>query len=59
MEKMRGHTGGMCVPTFVVDGIDGKGKIPLSPNYLVSTSDDSVTLRNYKNEVFDYYNPKG
>jgi lysine 2,3-aminomutase len=58
IEKMRGHTGGMCVPTFVVDGIKGKGKIPLGPNYLVSTSEDGLKLRNYKNEVFFYPNPK-
>ncbi len=58
IEKMRGHTGGMCVPTFVVDGEDGKGKIPLQPNYLLSLSEEGVTLRNYKNETFFYPNPK-
>jgi lysine 2,3-aminomutase len=57
LKKMRGHTSGMCVPVFVVDGIDGKGKIPLSPNYLVSVSDNSVTLRNYANEFLEYHNP--
>lgn len=59
IEKMRGHTSGMCIPTFVVDGIDGKGKVPLEPNYLVSMSDEGITLRNYKNEVFFYQNPGG
>ncbi len=59
LEKMRGHTGGLCIPTYVVDGIDGKGKIPISSNYLVSMSPDGVTLRNYKNETFFYYSPKG
>ncbi len=58
IEKMRGHTGGMCVPTFVVDGIDGKGKVPLSPNYLISMSDDGVLLRNYQYETFYYHNPR-
>ncbi len=58
LEKMRGHTSGMCIPTFVVDGIDGKGKIPLAPEYLVSISSEGITLRNYKNETFFYYNPK-
>jgi lysine 2,3-aminomutase len=57
LEKMRGHTGGMCVPTFVVDGIDGKGKVPVAPNYVVSISDTDVTLRNYDNEIFQYHNP--
>jgi len=57
MEKMRGHTSGMAVPTFVVDGIDGKGKVPLSPKYLMSSSKNSIKLRNYKFETFDYQNP--
>jgi lysine 2,3-aminomutase len=54
IEKMRGHTGGMCVPTFVVDGIKGKGKIPLGPNYVVSRTKEGLNLKNYKNEVFFY-----
>lgn len=57
IEKMRGYTGGLCVPTFVVDGIDGKGKVPLSPEYLVSHSPEGLTLRNYRNEVFFYEDP--
>lgn len=58
IEGLRGHTGGMCVPTFVVDGIDGKGKIPLMPNYLMSVSEEGLNLRNYKNEIFFYPTPK-
>jgi len=54
IEHMRGHTGGMCVPTFVVDGIDGHGKVPVGPNYLLSMNDKGVTLRNYENKVFFY-----
>lgn len=58
IEKMRGHTGGMCIPTFVIDGEDGKGKIPLGPQYLISLTAEGLILRNYNNEVFFYYNPK-
>ncbi len=57
IEKMRGHTGGMCVPTFVVDGVGGKGKIPLGPNYLLSLAPGRLVLRNYKNESFVYQHP--
>ncbi len=57
MDKMRGYTGGMCIPAFVVDGIDGKGKIPISSNYLLSISKDGLLLRNYRNEVFFYPTP--
>lgn len=58
IEKMRGHTSGMCVPTFVIDGINGKGKVPLAPNYLVSTLKEGVLLKNYKNDLFFYDNPR-
>ena len=57
IEHMRGHTSGMCIPTFVVDGVSGKGKIPLSPNYLLSCSPGGLVLRNYNNQVFTYHHP--
>ncbi|MFH1783319.1 MAG: KamA family radical SAM protein [bacterium] len=57
IEKMRGHTSGMCVPVFVVDGVDGKGKIPLNPEYVISVSSKGLTMRNYKHETFFYHNP--
>lgn len=58
VSKMRGYTSGMCIPTFIVDGIDGNGKVPLGPDYLVSTSNEGITLKNYKGETFFYPNPK-
>ncbi|MFH1665529.1 MAG: KamA family radical SAM protein [Candidatus Omnitrophota bacterium] len=58
IEKMRGHTSGMCVPTFVVDGTEAMGKVPLGPNYLISMSDEGIVLRNYENKTFYYHNPK-
>ncbi len=58
IKSMRGYTGGMCVPTFVVDGIDGKGKVPLGPDYLVSSTAEGVFLRNYKDELFFYADPQ-
>jgi lysine 2,3-aminomutase len=58
IEHLRGHTSGMCIPRFVVDGPNGKGKIPLDPQYLLSMTPDKVVLRNYNHEVFEYDNPK-
>ncbi|MCG2711809.1 MAG: KamA family radical SAM protein [Candidatus Omnitrophica bacterium] len=58
IEHMRGHTSGMCIPRFVVDGPNGKGKIPLDPQYMLSITPNKVILRNYNNEVFEYYNPQ-
>jgi lysine 2,3-aminomutase len=57
VEKLRGHTTGYAVPTFVIDGPGGGGKIPLSPNYVVSYENGKATLRNYAGKIFTYYDP--
>ncbi len=54
IEGLRGHVSGLAVPTYVVDGLHGAGKIPLMPNYLVSSSDQAVVLRNYEGMLFRY-----
>ncbi len=54
IEKLRGHTSGYAVPTFVVDGPGGGGKIPLMPNYVVSVKDGVWTLRNFAGKTFIY-----
>jgi lysine 2,3-aminomutase len=54
IEGLRGHVSGLAVPTYVVDGTHGAGKIPLMPNYLVSASENAVVLRNYEGMIFRY-----
>ncbi len=54
IEKLRGHTTGYAVPTFVVDGPGGGGKIPLMPNYVVSIKNGMWTLRNFAGKLFTY-----
>ena len=54
IEKLRGHTTGYAVPTFVVDGPGGGGKIPLMPNYVVSVKHGVWTLRNFAGKLFTY-----
>ncbi|MGE0610158.1 MAG: hypothetical protein AB7O62_23905, partial [Pirellulales bacterium] len=54
MEGLRGHVSGLGVPTYVVDGLHGAGKIPVMPNYLISASEDAVVLRNYEGLIFKY-----
>lgn len=54
IEGLRGHVSGLAVPTYVVDGLHGAGKIPLMPNYLVSASENAVVLRNYEGMLFRY-----
>lgn len=54
MEGLRGHMSGLGIPTYVVDSPHGGGKIPMMPNYLISTSDDAVILRNYEGMLVRY-----
>lgn len=58
IEHLRGHTSGYAVPTFVVDAPHGGGKIPVSPNYLISQSSDKVVLRNFEGVITSYPEPK-
>ena len=57
MESLRGHTSGLCVPTYVIDAPGGGGKIPIMPNYLLSWSTNKVILRNYEGVITTYQEP--
>ncbi len=57
MESLIGHTSGFAVPTYVIDAPGGGGKIPLSPNYLISLSTNKVVLRNYEGVITAYKEP--
>ena len=58
MEGLIGHTSGFSVPTYVVDAPGGGGKIPLTPNYLISLSTNKVVLRNYEGIITTYKEPE-
>ena len=57
IEGLRGHTSGLCVPTFVVDAPGGGGKIPVMPDYQISQGPDRVILRNYEGVITTYKEP--
>jgi lysine 2,3-aminomutase len=57
IEKLRGHTTGYAIPTYVIDAPGGGGKIPLEPDYLVSRGKGRIVLRNYEGKVFEYPEP--
>jgi lysine 2,3-aminomutase len=57
IEGMRGHTSGLAVPSFVVDLVNGGGKVPLQPNYVLSMTRDELLLKNFEGKVFRYRNP--
>jgi lysine 2,3-aminomutase len=57
IEGLRGHTSGFAVPEYIIDAPGGGGKIPISPNYLISMSDHKVVLRNYEGFITTYEEP--
>ncbi len=57
IKSLRGFTSGMCVPHFVIDAPGGGGKIPITPNYVISKEGSSIKLRNYENKEFEYVEP--
>jgi lysine 2,3-aminomutase len=58
IEKLRGHTTGYAVPSFVIDAPGGGGKIPVAPTYMISQDKGKMVLRNYQGKVFEYQEPR-
>jgi len=57
MEGLRGHTSGYAVPSYMIDAPGGGGKIPVSPQYLISMSDHKIILRNFEGYITTYEEP--
>ena len=49
---------GWALPTFVIDAPGGGGKIPIMPNYLLTLTDESAVVRNYRGMMSSYINPR-
>lgn len=58
MEVLRGRLSGLALPTFVVDGPYGSGKIPLTPNYVLSWAPGRTALRNFEGQLVVYPDPQ-
>lgn len=58
MEYLRGRVSGLAIPHFIIDAPEGKGKIPILPNYIVNRNSTGITLRNYKGEEVFYPEPE-
>lgn len=54
IEGLRGHTSGYAVPQYIIDAPGGGGKIPVSPQYLISQAPGKVVLRNYEGFITSY-----
>ncbi|MGD8379520.1 MAG: lysine 2,3-aminomutase, partial [Gammaproteobacteria bacterium] len=48
---------GYAVPTYVIDGPQGGGKIPLLPDYIEGRDGDDLLLRNYAGQAVHYPDP--
>lgn len=57
MERLQGRLTGIALPKFIVDTPDGKGKVPVGPNYVLSVAPGETTLRTFRNEVVRYIDP--
>ena len=57
MEYLRGRLSGLAIPTYVVDTPHGGGKIPVLPNYVISSSPSHTVLRNYEGMIVNYPEP--
>jgi lysine 2,3-aminomutase len=53
MRQLYGHISGMAIPTYALDGPKGKGKIPLTPQYILDKG-NTLVFENYKGEVCTY-----
>ena len=53
MRNLYGHISGMAVPTFALDAPGGKGKIPLTPQYILENG-NSLVFENYQGEICTY-----
>ena len=53
MRKLYGHLSGLAIPTLALDAPGGKGKIPLTPNYILGGG-DNLTFENFKGEICTY-----
>jgi lysine 2,3-aminomutase len=57
MERLQGRLSGIALPRFIVDTPNGRGKVPVGPNYLVGSSNGATTLRTFRGELVDYIDP--
>lgn len=54
VEYLLGHTSGLAVPTYVVDAPHGAGKIPVMPNYILTTFPGGAVMRNFEGMLVRY-----
>ena len=57
MERLQGRLSGIALPKLICDTPYGKGKVPLSPDWIVARHPGRTTLRTFRGELVDYIDP--
>jgi lysine 2,3-aminomutase len=57
MERLQGRLSGIALPKLIVDTPNGKGKVPVGPDYIVGREGLATRLRTFRNEQVEYLDP--
>ena len=57
ISKLRGHTTGYAVPTYVIDAPGGGGKVPIQAETLVYYENGKAVVRNWEGKTYNYVDP--
>jgi lysine 2,3-aminomutase len=57
MEALQGRVSGIALPKLIVDTPGGRGKVPLSPDYVVGREGGVTRFRTFRGEVVEYVDP--
>jgi len=58
MDKLRGYTSGLAVPTYIINAPHGFGKTPVLPQYVIARKDNHIVLRTWEKRTLFYPNMK-
>jgi lysine 2,3-aminomutase len=59
MERLQGRVAGIALPKLICDTPGGRGKVPLSPDWVVSRGEGTTVLRTFRGEHVTYVDPPG
>jgi lysine 2,3-aminomutase len=57
VERLQGRLTGIALPKLICDTPGGKGKVPLTPDYVVRRGPSATTLRTFRGEEVTYLDP--
>ncbi|MDF0554498.1 KamA family radical SAM protein [Kamptonema sp. UHCC 0994] len=57
ISKLRGHTTGYAVPTYVIDAPGGGGKVPVQAETLLAYENGKAVVRNWEGKMYTYVDP--